>query len=664
MLLFSAVGCWSAYASVLFQDLGVGLAAIGLLASVPAAVSIVGAPTWGLVADRLGDVRPPLLAAGLWAAAAASLLALQPPMPWIALVVAVLAAGSSGLTPLVDARTVERLGRARDRFGRPAPSARWGSSSRRSPWACSSRRPARRRCSPCTSRRSPSPGSSGRPSWAVVRARRAPRRSARSAPSGCSAIRGWACSSPARSSSGSPRPGVMAFFSLRLIELGADARLVGIGWAANAVLEIPTMLAYRRLAGRLRVQWLLVAGASIFVIRAAAVRDHREPDRARRRGGAGRRRVRAVPRRNDDVRRAPGAGVAPGDGPGAVHEHRVRDRVHRRRDPRGPGRRGVGPRGRVPGRGGDVRRRRGADLARGHPPRRAGRRRRRRSRPAAGQRRADAGARRTVLSGDGRALAIRPTVSPWRRIADGRRPRRRRGGGSAVAMRRIRPARVPSTAWRDDDSQFAQAGRFRRHPAVRPRPPPWWVRCRGGRPSRPRGGMAPAQGERAGQAPGAHTGPSPAPRAGHRAPVAGSPGRRRPEQPPPGVSGGAHRPRGHRRGRPGRPGPARRDRSACARTATSGSTPRRSSPGSATRRASPASTGTGPPRSCTGGSCCPMIRTPSGQPGRERRSPRTSCRSWPSSPCCRSAAGTATTRSRRSAGCSSSTRPTSLPTRA
>ena len=62
--------------------------------------------------------------------------------------------------------------------------------------------------------------------------------------------------------------GVMAFFSLRLIELGADARLVGIGWAANAVLEIPTMLAYRRLVGRLRVQWLLVAGASIFVVRA------------------------------------------------------------------------------------------------------------------------------------------------------------------------------------------------------------------------------------------------------------------------------------------------------------------------------------------------------------------------------------------------------------
>ena len=61
--------------------------------------------------------------------------------------------------------------------------------------------------------------------------------------------------------------GVLAFFSLRLLELGADVRLVGIGWAFNAILEIPTMLAYRRVVGRVRVQWLLVAGAAIFALR-------------------------------------------------------------------------------------------------------------------------------------------------------------------------------------------------------------------------------------------------------------------------------------------------------------------------------------------------------------------------------------------------------------
>jgi PPP family 3-phenylpropionic acid transporter len=269
LFLFSAVGCWSAYASVLFKELGVGLAVIGVLASVPAAVSIVGAPSWGLVADRLGDVRPPLLVAGLWAAAAASLLALQPPMPWIALVVAVLAAGSSGLTPLVDARTVERLGRARDRFGQARAFGSLGfilTTLMVGVLVQATGTPA------MLAVYVPALALTGIVGAAILgRGSRAARASGVGPIRAIGLLRDpgmglffagsvvvWAAAT-----------GVMAFFSLRLIELGADARLIGIGWAANAVLEIPTMLAYRRLAGRLRVQWLLVAGASIFVVRAA-----------------------------------------------------------------------------------------------------------------------------------------------------------------------------------------------------------------------------------------------------------------------------------------------------------------------------------------------------------------------------------------------------------
>ncbi|HEY3335053.1 MAG TPA: MFS transporter [Candidatus Limnocylindrales bacterium] len=269
MILFSAVGCWSAYASVLFKELGVGLAVIGLLASVPAAVSIVGAPTWGLVADRLGDVRPPLLVAGLWAAAAASLLALQPPMPWTALVVAVLAAGSSGLTPLVDARTVERLGRARDRFGQARAFGSLGfilttlavgmlvqASGTVAMLAVYVPALALTGIAGAAllGRGSRSTRASGIGPIRALRLLRDPGMGLFFAGS----VVVWIAAT-----------GVMAFFSLRLIELGGDARLVGIGWAANAVLEIPTMLAYRRLVGRLRVQWLLVAGAAIFVVRAA-----------------------------------------------------------------------------------------------------------------------------------------------------------------------------------------------------------------------------------------------------------------------------------------------------------------------------------------------------------------------------------------------------------
>jgi MFS transporter, PPP family, 3-phenylpropionic acid transporter len=267
MILFSAVGCWSAYASVLFQELGVGLAVIGLLASVPAAVAIIGAPAWGLVADRLGDVRPPLLAASLWAAGAASLLALRPPMPWVLVVVAVLAAGTSGLAPLVDARTVERLGRERDRFGQARAFGSLGfivATVAVGVLVQATATPA------MLAVYVPTLALTG-----IVGAAVLGRGTGASRASGVGPIRAlgllrnpgfglffagsvvvWVAAS-----------GVLAFFSLRLLELGADVRLVGIGWAFNAILEIPTMLAYRRVVGRVRVQWLLVAGAAIFALR-------------------------------------------------------------------------------------------------------------------------------------------------------------------------------------------------------------------------------------------------------------------------------------------------------------------------------------------------------------------------------------------------------------
>ena len=43
-----------------------------------ALVAIVAAPAWGVLADRLGDMRPPYLAGALWAASAALLLVAGP----------------------------------------------------------------------------------------------------------------------------------------------------------------------------------------------------------------------------------------------------------------------------------------------------------------------------------------------------------------------------------------------------------------------------------------------------------------------------------------------------------------------------------------------------------------------------------------------------------
>jgi nitrate/nitrite transporter NarK len=69
---FIAIGAWTAYAAVYFEEIGVDLAVIGVLAAVPAAVAILAAPAWGLVADKLGDMRLPYLVAALWAALGAA----------------------------------------------------------------------------------------------------------------------------------------------------------------------------------------------------------------------------------------------------------------------------------------------------------------------------------------------------------------------------------------------------------------------------------------------------------------------------------------------------------------------------------------------------------------------------------------------------------------
>ena len=189
-------------------------------------------------------------------------------MPWVVLVVAILAAGSSGLTPLVDARTVERLGRARDRFGQARAFGSLGFilatlavgvlvQATASTAMLAVYVPALALTgivgAALLGRGSRTTRASGIGPLHALRLLRDPGMGLFFAGS----VVVWVAGA-----------GVMAFFSLRLIELGGDARLVGIGWAANAVLEIPTMLAYRRIVARVRVQWLLVAGAAVFVVRA------------------------------------------------------------------------------------------------------------------------------------------------------------------------------------------------------------------------------------------------------------------------------------------------------------------------------------------------------------------------------------------------------------
>lgn len=268
VLAFGAVGAWIPYWTVFVQSLGVGLGTIGLLAGVAAAASIVAAPVWGAAADRFGDVRGPLLVASVWTAAAAAALSLSNAPAIVAIEIAVLSLGSAGIVPLIDSRTIELLGVNRDRFGRvrAVGSVAFIVSSvlvgvvveRQGPAAlflvyCPlialagivgaallGRGEGRRR----------SVGLEGQNRVALLRDRRL-------AGFFVASVLVWMSSSA-----------VIAFFSLRLIEIGADGGLVGAGWAVNAVVEVPLMLAFPALVRRTSAERLLIIGAGAFALRA------------------------------------------------------------------------------------------------------------------------------------------------------------------------------------------------------------------------------------------------------------------------------------------------------------------------------------------------------------------------------------------------------------
>ena len=268
LLAFTAVGAWVPYWTVFVQSLGVGLGTIGLLAGVSAAATIVAAPAWGAAADRFGDVRGPLLVASIWTATAAAALSLSTTPPLIAIEIAFLSLGSAGIVPLVDSRTLELLGVNRDRFGRvrAVGSVAFIVSSVVVGMVVERQGPSSLFLVFCPTlvlvgivaavllgR------SSGRrnPVNADVPSRVGLLRDGRLAAFFGTSVLVWTSSSA-----------VIAFFSLRLIEIGADAALVGTGWAVNAVVEVPLMLAFPLLVRRAGAERLLIIGAGAFAFRA------------------------------------------------------------------------------------------------------------------------------------------------------------------------------------------------------------------------------------------------------------------------------------------------------------------------------------------------------------------------------------------------------------
>jgi len=117
-LLFGAVAAYFPYIAVYYRSIGIGLPEIGLLAALNAGVAVIAAPAWGALVDRVRDVRGPIAVAGLWSAAAATWLAVTREPILVGIAVVTLAAGSAGLGPMLDSRTIQIVGKNRDRYGR------------------------------------------------------------------------------------------------------------------------------------------------------------------------------------------------------------------------------------------------------------------------------------------------------------------------------------------------------------------------------------------------------------------------------------------------------------------------------------------------------------------------------------------------------------------
>ncbi|HEX5827155.1 MAG TPA: MFS transporter [Candidatus Limnocylindrales bacterium] len=266
-LQFGAVGIWTAYASIYFAELGVSLALIGVLAAVPALVAILASPAWGLLADRLGDMRLPYLAGAVIAALAGVWVALGPATDMLLAAVFVLSIGAAAMTPLLDARTMQRLEPRRERFGQVRA---FGSG------AFTVVALATAAFVAATGLGAMFIGYAGlvlgagiaavlflgRPPAAVLLVGAGPL-----AAIGLLRDRSLLLFFTGSVFVWTAAVGTMTLFSLRIIELGGDSALAATGWAINALWEVPFMLGFARFARRFRVEHLIVIGAVLFVIR-------------------------------------------------------------------------------------------------------------------------------------------------------------------------------------------------------------------------------------------------------------------------------------------------------------------------------------------------------------------------------------------------------------
>jgi len=287
-LLFGAVAAYVPYISVFLRSTGVDLGTVGLLIALYSAVSLVAAPVWGAVADAMGDVRVPILAAAVLAAGAAILLALVSGPLALAGSMALLAASTAGIIPMVDSRAVRMVGQ-RERIGRARA---WGSAAFIVIAFASGAAVGRFGPVGMFLLYVPTLIATGLAGYALLRL---PGDEATSRTAGAAlAARERRTAAALSAFSLSAIVGVIrqpliglffvgsivvwtsfatlqTFVALHVVQLGGDATLVAATWSGSALTEIPLMFAFPELARRFGAERLVVIGAIAFALRAAAV---------------------------------------------------------------------------------------------------------------------------------------------------------------------------------------------------------------------------------------------------------------------------------------------------------------------------------------------------------------------------------------------------------
>ena len=273
--LYVAVGAFYPFIPVYYQSLGIGLDGIGLLGALAAAAGAVAAPLWGAAADHFRSPRAvmPLAAAG--AAIAAAVLSVVTPVLPLVMTAAALAGCMAGVAPILDARALEVAGGDRNRYSLLRV---WGSGSFIASvllvgWLIDATQ--------ITAMFAVLAGALF-VTGLIGLAFRGQAGVAAAAPhlAGIGAVLRSPVIGPfllAILLVWSSNMAINAFFSIHLVDIGAESALVGASWAIGALVEIPVMLGYPWLGGRFGVERLLLVGASAFLVRAIAVLVLQDP---------------------------------------------------------------------------------------------------------------------------------------------------------------------------------------------------------------------------------------------------------------------------------------------------------------------------------------------------------------------------------------------------